>query len=543
MHLKLQLLAFIAGSLCYVGYFNRGEHHMHGTTYIQIHTITYAVLAALQYQLGATLKEALKQTCLYDGIFLVGLFASLLLYRAFLNPLNVFSGPWIARISSFYMPFRIQRMRMYKALHELHEEYGYFVRIGTQELSITHPSAVQEIFGADSVCQKSPWYDLTRPQDSVLLRRTFTGHAELRSVWSQAFSVRAVKGYEKRIHTYRSKLIAELDAHAGQPVKINHWLGLYSWDVLSDLSFGHSFGMLETKEHHWAMNVLDKGMSPIASHLPMWFFHIVASVPGGNKDMKFMLKYCKEEMLRRWKTEPQVPDAMSALFAPYRKKEKNFDDAAVNLLAGESHLLINAGSDTTRITMACIFCTLTQQPELAERLRKALEPHVPQSPDEILMDDQIKNVDLLNGVVQEALRMYPPSPSHPTRVTPPEGTMIAGRFIPGGTQVMAPQYVIGRDELIFPRANEFIPERWYSLPELVKDKNATAPFSLGPMNCVGKQLAMANIRVTVATLVMRYNLSFAPSRTDPAIDFEQGMYEHFSMQAGPLSLCLKKRNK
>lgn len=94
--------------------------------------------------------------------------------------------------------------------------------------------------------------------------------------------------------------------------------------------------------------------------------------------------------------------------------------------------------------MSAIFCTLAQKPELAQRLRQALEPHVPKAHDEILMDDQIKNIDLLNGVVLEALRMYPPSPSHPTRVAPPEGTVIAGRFIPGGTQLMAPQYVIGR---------------------------------------------------------------------------------------------------
>lgn len=300
MHLQLQLLTFVAGAVCYVGYFNRGEHHMNGTTYIKIHTAIYATLTALLCRLGLSLKEAFAQTAVYDGVFMAGLFASLLVYRAFLNPLNAFDGPWMARISSFYMPFRIQRMRMYKALEEMHEKHGYFVRIGTQELSITHPSACQEIFGADSVCQKSPWYDISRPQDSLLLRRTFDGHAELRSVWSQAFSVRAVKGYEKRIHPYRNKLLAELDAHAGKPVNINHWLGLYSWDVLSDLSFGHPFGMLDTKEHHWAMNVLDKGMSIVGPHLPMWFIRVMASIPGGNKDMKYMLKYCTEEMLRRW---------------------------------------------------------------------------------------------------------------------------------------------------------------------------------------------------------------------------------------------------
>jgi cytochrome P450 len=193
--------------------------------------------------------------------------------------------------------------------------------------------------------------------------------------------------------------------------------------------------------------------------------------------------------------------------------------------------------------MICTLFVLTQKPELADRLREELRPHIPEDPDEMIMDDKIMNLDLLNGIVQEALRLYPPSPSHPTRITPPEGAVIAGRFIPGDTQVMAPQYIIGRDERIFPRATEFIPERWYSLPDLVTDKNAIAPFSLGPMNCVGKRLALANIRVTVASFVMRYNLSFPTTHADPEKVFEDNLYEHFSMQSGPLMLCLEKREK
>jgi tryprostatin B 6-hydroxylase len=63
------------------------------------------------------------------------------------------------------------------------------------------------------------------------------------------------------------------------------------------------------------------------------------------------------------------------------------------------------------------------------------------------------------------------------------------------------------------------------------------------MNCVGKRLALANIRVTVATIVMRYNLSFPPTQADPEADFEKGLYEHFSLQSGPLFLCLEKRNQ
>jgi tryprostatin B 6-hydroxylase len=63
------------------------------------------------------------------------------------------------------------------------------------------------------------------------------------------------------------------------------------------------------------------------------------------------------------------------------------------------------------------------------------------------------------------------------------------------------------------------------------------------MNCVGKRLALANIRVTVASFIMRYNISFPPTQADPETDFENGLYEHFSLQSGPLLLCLEKRNQ
>ncbi|QPH02985.1 hypothetical protein C2857_007205 [Epichloe festucae Fl1] len=202
MRTDIRLVTFIAGTLSHVAYFFHGEHHMHGFAYLQVHTALFMTSTFLLYRLGLPLVEALLQTLLYDGFFLACLFGSLLVYRAFLNPLNAFPGPFIARIATFWISFRIERLRMYKAFEELHEKYGYFVRVGSQEISITHPNAVVDIFGAESVCQKSPWYDISKPQDSVLLRRTFAKHSERRAIWTRAFSVKAVRGYETRFtHT------------------------------------------------------------------------------------------------------------------------------------------------------------------------------------------------------------------------------------------------------------------------------------------------------------------------------------------------------
>jgi hypothetical protein len=114
---------------------------------------------------------------------------------------------------------------------------------------------------------------------------------------------------------------------------------------------------------------------------------------------------------------------------------------------------------------------LAKKPEYAKKLHEALESHVSQSPDAEIFHDQISTIELLDGVIWEALRLFPPNPSHPTRVTPAEGAMIAGRFVASGTQVMAPQYVIGRGKWFFcfeaticpvdapPQTKASIPER------------------------------------------------------------------------------------
>lgn len=64
----------------------------------------------------------------------------------------------------------------------------------------------------------------------------------------------------------------------------------------------------------------------------------------------------------------------------------------------------------------------------------------------------------LNGVINEALRLFPPVPSALPRVTPLEGLTIDGTFIPGNTTLYCPQYVLGRSTM-----NSFSNFRFISL--------------------------------------------------------------------------------
>ena len=52
---------------------------------------------------------------------------------------------------------------------------------------------------------------------------------------------------------------------------------------------------------------------------------------------------------------------------------------------------------------------------------------------------------------------------------------------------------------------------------------------------------MMNVRVTLARIIMRYDLRFAPDRGDVMTRFEEGMSDHFTLQPGPLYLRLERR--
>ena len=135
------------------------------------------------------------------------------------------------------------------------------------------------------------------------------------------------------------------------------------------------------------------------------------------------------------------------------------------------------------------------------------------------------------------MRLHPPVPSGVQRLTPPEGLEVDGRHVPGGTAFWMPQYVMARDDDIYPDALSFVPERWYSKPEMVKYKDAWAPFSMGPFGCIGKSLAMMELRDVTAKLVTKFDMKLA--------DGEDGKRlltttkDHFTVDPGSLDIVFK----
>ena len=116
------------------------------------------------------------------------------------------------------------------------------------------------------------------------------------------------------------------------------------------------------------------------------------------------------------------------------------------------------------------------------------------------------------------------------------------RIITEGTAVQVPPYVIHRDpRYFFPNPDKFWPDRWLEQdPNIILERNAFIPFSTGSAGCIGKPLAMIELRLITCLIVRTFELSFEGGY-DPC-RWEEELLDRFVMHKGSLPVRLKARH-
>jgi len=163
-----------------------------------------------------------------------------------------------------------------------------------------------------------------------------------------------------------------------------------------------------------------------------------------------------------------------------------------------------AGTETTATLLSGLVYLLLRNPgpmrQLTDEIRESFN-----SPEEMTLGS-LARLKYLHACLEEALRLYPPIPTGLQRRTPPGGTAICGKYVPENTIVQISRLVAARSPTNFRNPDSFIPERWISSEYDSDNKAATQPFSLGPRNCIGKNLANHEIRLILAMVIYHFDL-------------------------------------
>ncbi|OJJ07867.1 hypothetical protein ASPVEDRAFT_47061 [Aspergillus versicolor CBS 583.65] len=538
------LAAGIAGVATHLLYFHNGEHHLYPQRYLQALLLLSLTVAGLfKYVAKVATADAISLSARLTTVYVAGIYLSVVIYRLFFNPLNKYPGRLLARLTAFDQVFRVAKNKdMFLKLYDAHQKLGNFVRIGPNDLSVADADAVRVAFSAQTTCSKAPWYSIELPAYSMHSTRSRADHDKRRRIWSPAFSDKALRGYEQRVLKYNKSLLERLSSFDGQTVNASRWFNLWSFDVMGDLAFGRSFDMLASKsqEEHWAIQILNNAQDKAGLAFPPWLNRLLWHVPGIRKSYFRFLNYCAEMIEQRMLVQgkQQNPDITHYLIEDFNKRSTEDQKVEIHSLHLDSKLIIVAGSDTTAATLTYMFFHLATEEGLLARLRQEIEPLLGENGE--IEHRDLQNAQLLNGCINETLRLHPPVPSGLYRKTPPEGVQIGQEYIPGNTTLQIHLYSIGRSENHFTQANDFIPERFFSRPELIKHKDAFSPFSMGPYGCIGKNLAYMQIRLLTAYLITKFDVRLAPG--EDGQDLLLRSADHFTTGLAPLNLCFIKRD-
>ncbi|KAL8860495.1 MAG: hypothetical protein Q9178_003154 [Gyalolechia marmorata] len=174
-------------------------------------------------------------------------------------------------------------------------------------------------------------------------------------------------------------------------------------------------------------------------------------------------------------------------------------------IAREGMSLLIAGTVTTAVTLSLITYHLLVNPDKLARLREELEQAVPDS-NLLPPISRLEAVPYLYACVQEGLRLAYGTSNRLTRVS-----RTAMRYrdwnIPAGTPVGMTIIFMHNDEAIFPDHKAFIPERWLDKREDgVRLEKYLTSFGRGTRQCLGINLAYAELYMTIATIFRRFEM-------------------------------------
>lgn len=182
--------------------------------------------------------------------------------------------------------------------------------------------------------------------------------------------------------------------------------------------------------------------------------------------------------------------------------DENGDPPSREIIGGLTSFIFGASFDTCQNGLAWTLILLTQHPEIADLLATEIRSAVGT---ELATIEHIGELPLLDGVVKESLRLFPPVPLQGRRAMAP--TTLAGEAIADRTLALVSTHAMCRNPAVFPDPDRFVPTRWRGLD---LTPYAYPVFGVGAYMCPGMLFGTQMIKLGVAAILSRCSITTAP---------------------------------
>ncbi|KAK0496381.1 cytochrome P450 monooxygenase [Armillaria luteobubalina] len=441
--------------------------------------------------------------------------------------LRSYPGPLVAKFSDAWLGYTTYKGHRSEVVHDLHMRYGPFVRLAPNHISVALPDAQNIIYGHGNGALKSSFYEAFRFTSSYNMFTTQDRqiHTRKRKIVSHTFSPRSVLEFEPHVRHFVGQLIKQWDRLYDKALKGGlsgqegegwigregrlwlDWMGYLAFDIIGDLAFGAPFGMVKAAKDVVQVPVDQRAV--MGSYGQTGGKYAVKEVPAikGGRDhitatMGAIPKWLRL-LLKRTPFFKQGEEGFRVIFGmAIMGISKRMQGLPIGQdeLTTEAFSFIVAGSDTTSISTCAIIYHLACTPDAQDKLHKELDEHLDS---DVATAERVKKLSYLEACINEGLRLHCTVGIGLHRVAADPGMMISGNCFPGGTVV-----------------KKYRPERWFECDSAAVSK-AFTPFSVGPRACVGRNLAMLELQIIIASILQRFH--FVLENPEQILEVKEGI--------------------
>ncbi|CBI33656.3 cytokinin hydroxylase-like [Vitis vinifera] len=196
-------------------------------------------------------------------------------------------------------------------------------------------------------------------------------------------------------------------------------------------------------------------------------------------------------------------DLLGLLLNEMQKKRGSGFSLNLQLIMDECKTFFFAGHETTALLLTWTSMLLASNPTWQDKVRAQVAEVCNGETPSV---DHLSKLTLLNMVINESMRLYPPATVLPRMAF--EDIKLGDLHIPKGLSIWIPVLAIHHSEELWGKdANEFNPDRFAG--KMFAPGRHFIPFAAGPRNCVGQSFAMMEAKIILAMLVSRFSFTIS----------------------------------
>ncbi|KAG2222645.1 hypothetical protein INT45_008309 [Circinella minor] len=492
------------------------------------------------------------------------------IYRLYLHPVNSIPGPkvdWIPLLGNMREIIKEPPAAPHKKWSkQFGSVVGYHGPWNSPRILITDPNILKEILTINQ-------YDFIKPSETRRFLAPVVGegvllvegdiHKYQRKMLTPAFSIQALRGLVPAIavpaiHLRNKwlKLISDNKNNDNKPIeiKISSDLNLVTLDVIGIAGFGADFGTVQGADPNTSGGRLSQAYMDLFSgeasiqRILALFIPIFRHVPTKrNVALRRDIETLHQEAMH-------IVERGKSQFKDNQQKEENKKSRnLLDLMIGEIDeetgqgmsskdlqaqclTFLAAGHETTAVSLSWGLWLLAKHPEIQDQLRTEVNNlfNNDNNNQELPSYDAINNLNLLNNVCKETMRLYPPVPMT-TRISV-KNTVLGGQHVvPKGTRLFISPLVTHTDSNYWGEdVNNFRPSRWNESPADQVNPYVYMPFLQGGRMCIGYRFALIEFKIIMALLIMELKFSEKPG-------FEPRMKQQVTLRPTPnMTLMVEK---